>query len=197
MKTKMILVAAPSGAGKSSFVDRAVKDLPELEDVITYTTRAMRHHEVPGHPYHFISEEEFQQKVDAGFFIEWAKVHTKFYGTSLKSLEDAWGTGKTVIMDLDIQGVKTFKQKLPEGLKTIFILPPSLDELKRRIIHRDKAPPADLDIRMKNAAIEMTEAINFDYKVVNEVFEESYNKFKKIIEELLRLRDESIVLSVI
>jgi len=188
MKTRMILVAAPSGAGKSSFVDRAIKELPELEDVITYTTRAMRHHEVQGHPYHFISEDEFKNKVDQGFFIEWAKVHTKFYGTSLKSLHDAWNSGKVVIMDVDIQGVRTFKQKLPEGLKTIFILPPSLDELKRRILNRDKVVPTDLDVRMKNAAIEMLEATNFDYKVVNAEFEESYHKFKKIIEELLRLR---------
>lgn len=188
MKVQIILVAAPSGAGKSSFVDRVVKELPELEDVITYTTRSMRHHEVQGHPYHFITEEEFKKKVDQGFFVEWAKVHTNFYGTSLESLSSAHERGKVVIMDLDIQGVRTFRQKLSEGLKTIFILPPSLEELKRRIVNRDKVEPVDLDVRMKNAAIEMSEAANFDYKVVNAEFEESYNKFKIIIEELLRLK---------
>lgn len=188
MKVSIILVAAPSGAGKSSFVDRVVKDLPELEDVITYTTRAMRHHEVQGHPYHFIAEDDFKAKVEQGFFVEWAKVHTNFYGTSLESIDSAHKRGKVVIMDLDIQGVKTFKQKIPQGLKTIFILPPSLEELKRRIVNRDKVAPVDLDVRMKNAAIEMAEAVNFDYKVVNAKFEESYNKFKIIIEELLRLK---------
>jgi guanylate kinase len=188
MKVRTILVAAPSGAGKSSFVDRVVKELPQLEDVITYTTRGMRHHEVQGHPYHFISENEFKKKVDQGFFVEWAKVHTNLYGTSMESLENAWKGGKVVIMDLDIQGVKTFRQKLSDGLKTVFILPPSLEELKRRIIHRDKIVPPDIEVRMKNASIEMNEAVNFDYKVVNEEFEESYNNFKKIIEELLRLR---------
>lgn len=188
MKTRMILVAAPSGAGKSSFVDRVIKDIPQLEDVITYTTRPMRHHEVEGHPYHFISSEDFQKKVNEGFFVEWAKVHTNFYGTSRESIELAWEEGKVVIMDLDVQGVKTFREKLPEGLKTIFILPPSLEELKRRIIKRDRVEPDDLDVRMKNAALEMAESVNFDHKVINDDFEQSYNMFKKIIEELLRLK---------
>ncbi len=188
MKTRMILVAAPSGAGKSSFVDRAIAEIPLLEDVITYTTRPMRHHEKQGQPYHFINNDEFKTKVDNNFFIEFAKVHTNYYGTSHASIELAWSQGKVVIMDLDVQGVRTFRKKIPEGLKTIFILPPSLDELKRRIIKRDRIEPVDLDIRMSNAAIEMSEAVHFDYKVVNDDFEQSYNKFKKIIEELLRLR---------
>lgn len=188
MTTRMILVAAPSGAGKSSLVDRAIGEIPQLEDVITYTTRSMRHHEVQGHPYHFISLEDFQNKIQQGFFVEWAKVHTNFYGTSQESLNSAWERGKVVIMDLDVQGVRTFRSKLPEGLKTIFILPPSLDELKKRIIKRDKVEPADLEVRMKNAALEMAEADQFDFKVVNDDFETSYQNFKKIIEQLLGLR---------
>lgn len=188
MKTKMILVAAPSGAGKSSLVDRVIKEVPLLEDVITYTTRSMRHHEVQGHPYHFISSDDFQEKITQGFFVEWAKVHTNFYGTSQESLESAWKRGKVVIMDLDVQGVRTFKSKMPEGLQTIFILPPSLEELKKRILKRDKKEPADLEVRMKNAALEMAEAPKFDFQVVNDDFEASYLLFKKIIEELLGLR---------
>ncbi len=188
MKTKMILVAAPSGAGKSSFVDRAVKELPQLEDVITYTTREMRHHEREGNPYHFISKLEFDQKIEQGFFVEWAKVHTNYYGTAMTSLQEAWDHGKVVIMDLDIQGVRTFRSKLPEGLKTIFILPPSLEELKHRIVKRDGVVPPDIDVRMKNAAIEIAESSSFDYKVVNDNFDLSFEKFKKIIEDLLKLR---------
>lgn len=188
MKTRMILVAAPSGAGKSSFVDRVVREIPQLEDVITYTSRTMRHHEVQGHPYHFISLEEFQNRIAEGFFVEWAKVHTNLYGTSHESLDHAWNRGKVVIMDLDVQGVRTFLEKLPEGLKTIFILPPSLEELQRRILKRDQVAPADLEVRMKNAALEMAEAPWFDYKVVNDDFEKSFQNFKKIIEELLGLR---------
>lgn len=187
MKTKMILVAAPSGAGKSSFVDRIVQELPMLEDVITYTTRSMRHHETEGHPYHFISKEEFDQKRESCFFIEWAKVHTHFYGTSFDSLKEAWSRGKVVIMDLDIQGVKTFKSKMPEGLKTIFILPPTLEELKRRIIKRDGVVPLDIDVRMKNAAIEIAEAPEYDYNVINDNFDLSFDIFKKIIEDLVKL----------
>lgn len=188
MKTRLLLVAAPSGAGKSSFVDRIVAEVPQLEDVITYTTRAMRHHEKPGQPYHFVSHEDFQKKIQEGFFVEWAKVHTNYYGTSKKALEDSWARGRVVIMDLDVQGVKTFRQKYPEGLKTIFILPPSLEELRHRIIKRDKVEPADIDVRMKNAALEMAESVHFDYKVVNDDFEESFSRFKKIIEDLLRVQ---------
>ncbi len=188
MKTRMILVAAPSGAGKSSFVDRVIQELPALEDVITYTTRPMRHHETQGHPYHFISDKDFKTKVDEGFFAEWAHVHTSMYGTSFESLKAAWNRDKVVIMDLDVQGVRTFRKTTPEGLKTIFILPPSLDELKRRILKRDRVEPADLDVRMKNAAIEMAEMVHFDFKVVNDDFEKSYQIFKNIIEELLRLK---------
>ncbi|MEY4616939.1 MAG: hypothetical protein RJB66_1899 [Pseudomonadota bacterium] len=188
MKTRMILVAAPSGAGKSSLVDRVIKEVPQLEDVITFTTRSMRHHEVQGHPYHFISAEEFQKRINEGFFIEWAKVHTNFYGTSQESLDNAWKMGKVVIMDLDVQGVRTFQSKMPEGLKTIFILPPSLEELQNRILKRDKVAPADLEVRMKNASLEMAEAPRFDFQVVNDDFETSYLLFKKIIEELLGLR---------
>lgn len=188
MKTQLILVAAPSGAGKSSFVDRIIAEIPQLEDVITYTTRAMRHHEVPGQPYHFISTEEFQRRIEGGFFVEWAKVHTNYYGTSQESLVEAWNREKVVIMDIDVQGVRTFRQKFPQVVKTIFILPPSLEELRRRVIRRDRGATADLDVRMKNAALEMEEAPQFDFQVVNDDFEQSYNMFKKIIEDLLRLK---------
>ncbi len=188
MKTKMILVAAPSGAGKSSFLDRIIKEVPQLEDVITYTTRNMRINETQGNPYHFLTHEEFDSKINSGFFVEWAKVHSNFYGTSLNSLQDAWLRNKVVIMDLDIQGVDTFKNKFPEIIKTIFILPPSIEELRRRVTLRDAGLTKDLDLRMKNAEIEMKRATEYDFRVINDDFETSYLKFKKIVDELLRLK---------
>lgn len=184
MKTRLIIVAAPSGAGKSSFVERISREESRLVDVITYTTRSMRKGESEGHPYHFISPEDFQIKIKEGFFVEWAKVHTNFYGTSYSSIVGTWQQDRCAIMDIDIQGVATFKSKFPDA-KTIFILPPSIDELRRRIEKRDGGVPADIEVRMANAEKEIREASKFDYQIVNDNFEQSYSQFKKIVEELL------------
>jgi guanylate kinase len=181
-KTRMIIVAAPSGAGKSSFVEKISAEDPRLHDIITYTTRPMRHHESQGKPYFFISKEEFLKKQAEDFFIEWAQVHTNLYGTSYEQVNLAWARDKVVIMDIDIQGVETFKSKFPDA-KTIFILPPSIEELRRRVIKRDGAPPPDLDIRMNNAEKEMAKAPEFDIQIVNDDFEKSYQEFKKTVEK--------------
>ncbi len=181
MKTKMIIVAAPSGAGKSSFVEKISAEDLRLHDIITYTTRTMRHHESQGKPYFFIPKDEFDKKVSEDFFIEWAQVHTNFYGTSYEQVQLAWAKDKVVIMDIDIQGVVTFKSKFPDA-KTVFILPPSIEELKRRVIKRDGGPPPDLDVRMANAEKEMAKASEFDVRIVNDDFDRSYAEFKKIVE---------------
>lgn len=180
-KAKMIIVAAPSGAGKSSFVEKLAAEDVRLHDVITYTTRPMRHHESQGKPYFFISHDEFVKKRSEGFFIEWAQVHTNLYGTSYEQINLAWARDKVVIMDIDIQGVATFKAKYPDA-KTVFILPPSIEELKRRVIKRDGAPPPDLDVRMANAEKEMAKAHEFDVRIINDDFERSFAEFKKIVE---------------
>lgn len=183
-KTPMIIVAAPSGAGKSSFIERICREEPRLFDTITYTTRAMRAGESQGRPYFFIDKQEFQEKVEAEFFVEYALVHNNLYGTSKVQIEEAWSNGKVVIMDVDVQGVDTFKAKYPKA-KVIFIVPPSIEELRRRIAIRDGGLPKDIEIRMGNAQKEMLRAQDADFKVVNDQFEESYREFKKIVENLL------------
>lgn len=180
-RTRMIIVAAPSGAGKSSFVERIAAEDARIHDIITYTTRPMRFHESQGKPYFFISKEDFEKKKNEDFFIEWAQVHTNFYGTSYEQIQLAWAKDKVVIMDIDIQGMQTFKAKYPDA-KTVFILPPSIEELKRRVTKRDGGPPPDLDIRMKNAEKEMAMASHFDIRIVNDDFEKSYQEFKKTVE---------------
>ena len=184
MKTRLIIVAAPSGAGKSSFVERLAKEDSRLTDIATFTTRSMRKGESEGQPYHFISSEDFQRRISENFFVEWAQVHTNFYGTSFQSLEDTWKQGKCAIMDIDIQGVVTFKSKFPDA-KTVFIVPPSIDELRRRIEKRDGGVPADIEVRMANAEKELKEAPKFDFQIVNDQFDQSYMEFKKIVEKLL------------
>ncbi len=185
LKTRMIIVAAPSGAGKSSFVERICKEEPRLEDTITFTTRAMRAGESQGHPYHFVSLSEFKSLIDKNYFVEYAQVHNNFYGTPLEQLEKAWAANRCIIMDVDVQGAATFRAKYPDA-KSVFILPPSIDELRRRVIKRDGKVPEDLEIRMMNAEREMTFVGDFDFKLINDDFQRSYMEFKKIVEELLR-----------
>lgn len=181
MKTKMIIVAAPSGAGKSSFVEKLAAEDGRLHDIITYTTRPMRNNESQGKPYFFVSKEDFEKKIKEDFFVEWAQVHTNLYGTSHEQIQLAWARDKVVIMDIDIQGVATFKSKYPDA-RTIFILPPSIEELRRRVIKRDGGPPPDLDVRMHNAEKEMKKANEFDIQIINDDFDRSYAEFKKTVE---------------
>lgn len=184
MKNGIIIVAAPSGAGKSSFVDKITQEMSSLVDVITYTTRPMRAGESQGKPYFFTTKEDFQNKIEQGFFVEYAKVHTNMYGTPIDQILKAWQENKSIIMDIDVQGAETFRAKFPDRTKTIFILPPSIDELRRRVIKRDGGIPADLEIRMQNALKEIDRAKEFDYQLINDQFETSYSQFKKIIEEI-------------
>jgi guanylate kinase len=143
MKTRIIIVAAPSGAGKSSFVERACREDSRLVDTVTYTTRSMRKGESEGHPYHFVSKEQFQAMIDDNQFVEWAEVHGNLYGTPYNQLHDAWVQGKCIIMDVDIQGAETFKAKYVDAIG-IFILPPSIDEFRRRFEKREGGNPKDI-----------------------------------------------------
>lgn len=182
---KLIIVVGPSGAGKSSFVEKAVEELPQLVDVITCTTRQMRNGERPGYPYHFFTKEDFEKKIKEDFFVEYAKVHGNYYGTPRDQIEKTWQQGNAVIMDVDIQGAKTFMEKYPNEVQTIFILPPSIDELRKRIVGRDGDHVKDLDLRLENGKKEIAQAENFQFQVINDDFEEAYGKFKKIIEKIL------------
>lgn len=184
MKCRMIILAAPSGAGKSSFVDRITQDIPRLRDTVTYTTRLMRAGESEGHPYHFVSKEQFLEMREQGFFVEWAVVHENLYGTPYYQLEEAWAKDEVIIMDVDVQGASTFKRKFPDAV-SIFIMPPSIEELRRRVTKRDGKIPHDLEIRMANAEREMARVDEFDYRLVNDQFDKSYQEFKKLIEDLL------------
>lgn len=183
----MIIVVGPSGVGKSSFVDLITKDMPILFDTVTYTTRAMRKGESEGHPYHFVDENKFRSLLKEGFFVEHAVVHGRMYGTPKHQIDDAIAAGRVVIMDVDIQGAKTFKEFYPDAF-AIFIHPPSIDELRRRVVSRDGKVADDLEVRMENARKEIAVAHTFDAQLTNEDLKFSYAQFKKLIEEKLNLR---------
>lgn len=185
MRTKLFIVTAPSGAGKSSLCEKAVKDFPNLDDVITYTTRAMRPGESQGNPYHFVSKERFEELKSEGFFVEYATVHNNFYGTPKDVFEVAWSKKRYLIMDVDVQGAATFRKIFPHAVY-IFIQPPSLDELRKRLEKRDGVESKDLELRLSNAKKEMEHAPLFEFQIVNDNFDKAYSEFKKIIEDIMQ-----------
>lgn len=183
----IIIVVGPSGAGKSTLVDKITSELPVLFDTTTYTTRAMRKGEHEGVPYHFVSEARFRELIEQNYFVEWAVVHNKMYGTPKNQIDQAIESGRVVIMDVDVQGAQTFLSKYPLSF-TIFIMPPSLDELRHRIKKRDKMSDQELEVRMKNAQAEIALAKTFDLQIVNADFNTSYAQFKKVVVEIVKNR---------
>ncbi|OQW46869.1 MAG: guanylate kinase [Proteobacteria bacterium SG_bin7] len=184
-KNLLIIIVAPSGAGKSSFLERILKEEKRVVDTITYTTRSPRSGESEGNPYHFVSKEKFLELQKKDFFVESAVVHGNLYGTPIDQIEQTWRAGKAAIMDVDVQGARTIRSRFKQAIG-IFILPPSLDELRRRIIARAGGnTPTDLEVRLKTAEREIKTANEFDYRFMNDEFEPSYQRFKKIIEEIL------------
>ncbi len=183
----IIIVVGPSGAGKSSFVDRIISENDQILDAITNTTRAMRAGESQGQPYDFVSIETFKQRVEQGKFVEWAEVHGNLYGTPKSEIERITGLGKATIMDIDIQGAHSFKEVYP-GVHSIFIMPPSIDALRQRVRERDGTTlsPEQLEVRMKNAEIEIAAADRFDNQIINDDFESSYKVFKNLVEGYLK-----------
>lgn len=184
-RTKLFIVSAPSGAGKSSLCERALKEFPILEDIITYTTRSMRPGETQGNPYHFVTKEKFIELKKEGFFVEDAVVHTNFYGTPKDIFKKAWDAGRYLIIDADVQGAATFRQKFPKAV-FIFIRPPNIDELRKRLEKRDGVHSKDIEIRLKNAVHEMEQAPLFEFQILNDNFDRAYSELKKIIEEIIQ-----------
>ena len=185
MRTKLFIVSAPSGAGKSSLCEKAIKEFSNLDDIITYTTRSMREGESQGNPYNFVTKEQFIELRDRGFFVEHATVHNNFYGTPSDVFEKAWSNNRYLIMDIDVQGAETFRKIFPNAAY-IFIQPPSFDELRKRLQKRDGENSKDLELRLSNAKKEMEHAPLFEFKIVNDKFDKAYAEFKKIIEDVMQ-----------
>jgi len=148
---------------------------------ISTTTRPMRHGEVNGVNYYFITKEEFRRMIDNDEFFEWAEVYGNYYGTSKKEIDRIVNSGKFPLFDVDIQGSKNLRAKLKDAVY-IFIIPPSKAILKARLIGRQTESDEQLDLRLKHAAEEIAEYKNFDYVIVNNVLESSMVKLRAIIE---------------
>jgi guanylate kinase len=188
-KFGLIVVSAPSGAGKSTLCARLLADLSaRIALSISSTSRAPRGQEQHGKEYFFLDREEFHQKAQAGFFAEWAHVHENYYGTLKETLENFWSGKKHVLLDIDVQGADSLRKAYPDRCFTIFIAPPSLAELEKRLRGRQTETEAAIQKRMKNAEEEMKRHPEFNLVLVNDDFEQTYQELKisvmKVMDEL-------------
>ncbi|MGI9132766.1 MAG: guanylate kinase [Rhodoferax sp.] len=176
----LYVVAAPSGAGKSSLV----KALMELDagvlPSVSHTTRAPRGQEKHGREYFFASEQEFDAMVAADAFVEWARVHNHRYGTSKKAIEERMAQGADVILEIDFQGAIQIKRIFANAIG-IFILPPSWDELRQRLERRGEDAPEVIETRMRNAEAEVAHVDKFDFVIINELFDRALFDLKAIV----------------
>lgn len=176
----LFVVAAPSGAGKSSLV-RALLELDSyVQPSVSHTTRAPRGQEKHGREYYFVSRPEFDAMVQADAFLEWAHVHDQRYGTSKKAIEERMTQGADVILEIDFQGAMQVK-KIFANAVTIFVLPPSWEELRSRLERRGEDAPELIELRLRNAALEVAQAQHFDFVIINEMFDRALFDLKAIV----------------
>lgn len=176
----LFVVAAPSGAGKSSLVKALLELDSHLAVSVSHTTRAPRGQEQDGREYWFVDEPEFRAMVDRGEFFEWAQVHGKLYGTSRKAIQDRLEHGEDVVLEIDWQGAQQIKRLFPQTV-TIFILPPSWAELEQRLKRRGEDEPEVIDTRMANAREEVAHAREFDFVIINALFETALFDLKTVV----------------
>ena len=187
----LLVVSSPSGAGKTSLTRRLLADHGDLVLSISMTTRAPRPGELDGREYHFVSREIFDQSVADGGFLEWAEVHGNCYGTPKAPVDAALGAGHDVIFDIDWQGAKQIADTAPQDLARVFILPPSMEDLSRRLHARAQDAEVVIKRRLEGAKDEIAMWGDYDYVIVNADFDGAYSDLAHIYhaERLRRTRN--------
>lgn len=182
---KIIVIVAPSGTGKSTLIQRLVQDVNNLTWSVSCTTRPKRAGEVDGKDYFFITERDFLTQKDNNEFIEWAKVHSNYYGTLKSFVDQGLNEGKFLLFDLDVQGCDQIKELYGDEAQVIFIEPPSSEELKRRLTGRGTDDPGVIAERLKNSLSELKRKDDFDFNVVNDEIDRAYVDLKQVIEKIM------------
>jgi guanylate kinase len=176
----MLMVVAPSGAGKSSLVNALLEKDPDISLSVSFTTRAPRPGEVNGREYNFLTEQDFLKRKDAGDFLEWANVHGNYYGTSKSWIESQMKNGKDVILEIDWQGARQVQQLIPQAI-WIFILPPSIQTLEDRLRKRAQDDEATIQKRVAAAKDELAHVAEANYLVVNDNFEQALSDLNQVV----------------
>ena len=180
------MIVAPSGTGKSTMIKRLKIDFPSIVESVSYTTRPMRTGEVHGVSYYFIAKEEFILRKDNSEFLEWAEVHGNFYGTSKAFVEKSLSEGKHLLFDLDVQGTDSVKNYFGEMANVIFISPPSVEELEKRLRNRGTETTGIINIRLMNAKSELLRKNDYDFLIYNDDIEKAYSNLKEITASILQ-----------
>lgn len=180
IQPKMVIVSAPSGAGKTTIIRQTIKAFPEIVLSVSHTSRPARSDEVEGADYFFLTKQQFEQKISKNEFLEWAEVHGNYYGTSRTEIKKRIEAGKTVILDIDVQGADQIRKINEFHPIYIFIVPPSLAELKRRLETRKTESNASLQKRIENAAKEMMYKDKYDFIIVNDQLDKAVKEFVAI-----------------
>lgn len=178
-KGKLVVVSAPSGTGKSTVCRRLLAAHQDVAVSISYTTRAPRGNERDGRAYHFVDEDTFDRMVSEGAFLEWARVHDRRYGSARADVEALRTAGKDVLFDIDVQGGKQIKRAEPDAV-LIFLLPPSIDELIRRLRGRGTETEAQVARRMDAARWELEQGAGYDHHVINRILEDAVEEIDRI-----------------
>jgi len=178
----IIIVSAPSGSGKTTLVNRLLEETPGIRRSVSYTTRQPREGETDKEDYMFISREEFRRKIDNGEFLEWEEVFGEYYGTSRVRFQEMIEEHVDTILSIDVKGARTVKEHFPESI-SVFIMPPSTEELKARLRKRNTDQKEQVSLRLQESCREIASADEYDYMVVNENLEEAVGELKIIIGE--------------
>lgn len=181
-KGHLFIISGPSGAGKSTILGAILKKRPQLRYSISCTTRPPRGDEENGVEYHFVSEAVFRRKIDRGEFAEWAEVHGHLYGTPATHVEEVLARGLDILLDIDVQGAKRLSAKYPEAI-SVFVAPPNMEELEKRLLKRGMDSLAAVQQRLKNAKAEVAQAHDYGHVVVNDDLAQSVSDLESIIEK--------------
>ena len=178
---QLFIISAPSGAGKTTILRQVMTDLPGLAFSVSHTTRTPRAGEVNGRDYHFVDREAFGVLREAGDFLEWAEVHDNFYGTSRSAVAEQLAAGTDVILDIDVQGARQVKRLGNPAAISLFILPPSLTELEKRLSGRNTDAVEVIRVRLANAVREIAACGNYDHRISNDNLDEAVEMVKAVI----------------
>jgi len=188
MKGHLFVISGPSGVGKSTIISHVLKKIPHIRYSVSYTTRSPRRGEVDGIDYNFISETEFREMIRKGEFIEWEEVYGNLYGTSYRFIYEAMKQGEDIIMDIDPKGARNIKDKIDHS-HLIFIFPPSVEELFKRLKGRKTDSDEIIDRRMKQVFQELRESRWYDYVVVNDDMDSAIRAVESIIISFRYIRE--------
>jgi len=193
----LYVVSSPSGGGKGTLIRRVLAVVPDLGYSVSYTTRAPRNGEIDGREYFFVDRERFEEMINAGEFLEWANVHGHLYGTARQQVKDEITKGKDIVLEVDVQGAASVK-RLGLDSVSVFILPPSLETLRERLLARGTDSAEELSVRLANAPSELGQYPNFDYVIFNDQVERASAQLAAIVsaERARRSRQEGLIKGV-